>query len=114
MKQVSCILYVLCTAVYLLYAEPTLVWFGFGLMTILSFIIALGYMVLHPTINSNIERLLLHYAIYLTIGRVIYTGYCIYCKDSIVIYNTDVFALITCVTSLILISHIAFHFKKYS
>lgn len=107
MKIASCFLYVLCTLIYLQYGHDATVWYAFGQATILIFISTLGYFVLSNEPNTEEERLFLEFIIRLTGGRAVYTIYCLFKEDSIIIYNTDVFKMIACSAFLILLFNCA-------
>lgn len=111
MKSLSCFLYVLFTIIYSKYASDTMMWYGFGQLTLLLFICVLGVFVVNAKPNSEIERLFLWYVIGLTFGRALYTAYCVFMDDVWVVYNTDVFNFITYVTSIIFLLYVAY---KYS
>lgn len=111
LKVGASFLYVVMTIVYASYAKSTMLWYGFGQLTLLLFIVVLCLFVIDNKRNTEIERLLLKYVTFMTLCRALYTVYCVFYEDKIVIYNTDVFRFVVTVTFLILIYHIAL---KYS
>ena len=112
MKIASCFLYVLFTIIYTGYAKSTMLWFGFGQLTLLLFVCILGYFAISNKCNTEGERLFLSYSILLTIGRAAYTIYCVFADDKIVIYNTDVFHFIAYVTFTLLLFDCAIKYKS--
>lgn len=107
MKITASFLYVLFTIVYACYAKGTMLWYGFGQLTLLLFICVLCVFVMSNKVNTEVERLFLKYVCFMTMCRAVYTVYCVFTEDKLVIYNTDVFQFVVTVTFLILLLHVA-------
>lgn len=105
MRAVTCFLYVVSIIVYYRFMPSTRFAFGFNIVTQLLFTaIICIYATLNGKANKR-DKLLLYYVAALSVGRAVYTSFCVYKDKEWVLYYTDVFVFIMCVTfGLFLIS----------
>lgn len=112
MKSASCFLYISFTLLYAWYTgDNDILMYGVGQLTILMFIIVLCVFVLNGKPSTVVERLFLQYSLFATVGRGLYTLYCLFMSAPWIVYNTDVFAFILAVTFLILIIYVAYNYS---
>ena len=108
MITASCFLYIVLTILYCLYTgDLRTLMYLVGQCTILMFVVALCGFILRPRPLAEVERLFILFSLCLTAGRAIYTVVCVFYGRSWVLYNTDVFGMLSAFCFLVLIVYVA-------
>lgn len=98
MRSAACFFYILSVIVYLQFMDDSRFAFGFNIVTQLLFTAIVCYYATNIKGLTRIDKLLFYYVATMSIGRGIYTSFCVYAKRAWILYNTDVFTFILCVS----------------
>lgn len=74
--KAACLLYIICTVVYLEWAPNTMIWFAIDIISLIMFASVCAYFLAAGKLISGNERLLLWYMFGVNISRAIYTAFC--------------------------------------
>ena len=104
MRIFACFLYCLFTIGYAWYPYGGSKWTDlFNMCNLLGFIAILCYFLNTFNALTKNEKLFIQFSMFLTICRLLYTTYCVFMNKAWILYNTDVFNVLTAISFAVLL-----------